>query len=124
MSIKPYKTKCDQERRQNPNRVNRWNTKYGCVVQFWGMRVYCGRCRDCAAPVTTLRDVSRHNWGLTTVGRWPELCENCRSKKREAHAEGARHRMAALRRERKQFRDAQFARAGLPPVRQGVRMGE
>lgn len=92
-----------------------WNTAYGCVVMFGGVRVYYGRCRDCDCVLHTRRRV-----GEMPGARWPMLCQNCRERKSEEHADKARHRMARLRRERYQFRDGQRAKIGLPPVRQGV----
>lgn len=128
MTVKPYKTKCDQWRRENPEDVKRWDTAHGHVIQFGGFRVYCGRCRDCGTPVTTRRNIQAYNWGMTQLGRWPALCEGCRNRNQcermERHNEGARYRMAELRRTRRQFRDEQFKRLGLPPVRQGIRLGE
>ncbi|WP_104182591.1 hypothetical protein [Mycobacterium avium] len=118
-------TKVDRWRRENPNAFHTWTTKRGCVVQFWGMRVYYGKCRDCSRLVTTRRNIMgrKHREGETKLGRWPELCSVCRKDKYESHAASARYRMARLRRERYKFRDEQFAKAGLPPVRQGVSSG-
>lgn len=128
MAIRPYSTRANQERRENPNRLRTWRTASGGVVtQFWGMRIYCGRCRDCSGPVTCRRNVSARNWGSTNVGRWPLLCDSCRNRnttqRSERHSDAARVRMARLRAERRAFRDEQFAKAGLPPVRQGVSQG-
>lgn len=118
-------TRIDRWRSDNPDFFDHWTTKYGCVIQFWGMRVYYGRCRDCSELVTKRRDISRphqnkYKSGPTQLGRWPILCDRCRSAKEEAKADNARRRMARLRRQRYAFRDEQYARRGLMPVRQGV----
>jgi len=112
--------KIDKYRAENPDDFRTWETKHGCVIQFWGMRVYYGRCRDCSDLVTTTRDVSQYKEGPTMIGRWPALCEECRQRKRDEDAAAARRRMAELRRKRYRFRDEQFRKAGLPATRQGV----
>lgn len=113
-------TKVDRWRRENPNAFRTWTTKRGCVVQFWGMRIYYGRCRDCAGLVTARRSVAHHKDGRTWTGKWPELCHGCKDAKVTTHSDRARYRMSELRRKRYAFRDEQFRKAGLPPVRQGV----
>ncbi len=113
-------TKVDRWRRENPDALRSWTTKYGCVVQFWGMRVYYGRCRECAGLVTARRGIAHNKRGRTDTGRYPELCAECKAAKEAEHSERARYRMAALRRERYGFRDEQYRKVGLPPVRQGV----
>lgn len=77
-------TRVDRWRRENPNALRSWTTKHGCVVQFWGMRVYYGSCRDCSALVTTRRNIAglTHRDGQTLLGRWPELCPQCRQRDR------------------------------------------
>lgn len=104
----------DAWRRNNPNAMNTWTTKYGCVVAFGGMRIYYGRCKDCSGLVTLLRG--------DTKGRWPERCDDCRERKSEAHDNGARGRVARSRKAQYEHRAEQFAKAGLPPARQGVRL--
>ncbi len=120
---KPYSTRANQWRRENPNDLKQWPTKYGHVSQFWGFRVYCGRCKDCEAPVTTRRDVSAYNWGETRIGRWPALCAECQSAKTEKHSEEARYRMQRLRRERAALQAAQFKAHGLPAPKPGILLG-
>lgn len=119
----------DKYRKENPDDFRTWETEYGCVVQFWGMRVYYGSCRDCPGLVTTKRNVSGYRAGPTQIGRWPLLCETCRERRKAEHAEAARKRMARLRKERYIARDEQIRRVNatrnpevrpLPIPRQGV----
>ena len=110
----------DKYREDNPDDFRTWETKYGCVVQFWGMRVYYGTCRDCPGLVHTRRNVSGYRAGPTQIGRWPVLCEVCRERRTAEHAEAARKRMAELRRKRYAARDEQFRKVGIPVPRQGV----
>ncbi|AKC40101.1 Uncharacterised protein [Mycolicibacterium phlei] len=91
------------------NKVSAWTTKHGCVVQFWGMRIYYGKCTRCGHLVTGRKpDVGG--------GSYPKLCPPCR----QAGGDRARHSMARLRRERNARRDAQFIQIGITPPRQGV----
>ncbi|MCA1007019.1 hypothetical protein LCL87_14940 [Rhodococcus hoagii] len=118
-------TKVDKWRRENPNAFYTYTVDAtgGCVVQFWGYRIYYGRCADCTGLVTTRRNIERHKRGSTQTGRWPSFCIECSRKRADKHDDGAAGRMRRLRAQRKEFRDAQFAAAGLPPVRQGVKAG-
>jgi hypothetical protein len=115
-------TRTERWRRENPDALRTWTTKHGCVVQFWGMRIYYGRCRDCGSLVTTRRGITGllHRDGMTFTGSWPQLCGRCRTRKDDEHAANARYRMARLRRQRYASRDEQYGKIGLPPVRQGV----
>ena len=89
--------KIDRWRRENPDALRTWATNHGCVVQFWGMRVYYGACKECGALLTARRNVAKHRRGPTIIGRWPELCEPCRVRKSEADNNAARGRMRRLR---------------------------
>lgn len=124
--VGPVPTRVDAWRRQNPDAFHTWKTKTGCVVQFWGMRVFYGRCRDCAGLVTKRRNIQGHRFrrGQTNIGRWPERCPECTARVTAKHDAGATERMRRLRAERKAFRDAAYEAAGLPPVRQGVKAGK
>ena len=99
-------------RQDKPDALHTWETAYGCVVRFGGMNVYYGRCKDCGDLVTTHRP---------EPGPWPRQCDPCRDAKAKAHADKARHRMAALRAKRYADRDKQYAERGWEPVKQGVR---
>lgn len=94
----------DRWRRENPNALRTWTTKYGCVVQFWGMRVYYGNCADCSVLVTTRRDISGSHYrrGQTRIGAWPKYCDDCRRDRAEKHNDRARARMRRVRQERRQ----------------------
>jgi hypothetical protein len=118
-------TKVDKYRRENPNAFYTYEVEKtgGCVVQFWGFRIYYGRCANCSELVTTRRNISQRKRGETRTGRWPSYCAECIRQRAEDHNDKARVRMQRLRAERKVFRDAQFSAAGLPPVRQGVQAG-
>lgn len=111
----------DAWRRDNPNAFATWETKYGCVVVFWGWKIYYGRCVDCGGVVTTRRQADGRGQGSA---RWPKYCPECKERRCEEHNEQARYRMQRLRRERYKFRDAQFEENGLPPARQGVPTGK
>jgi hypothetical protein len=120
VTIRQYSTRANQERRENPNRLRTWRTASGGVVtQFWGMRIYCGRCRDCNAPVTTRRDVSAHNWGMTRLGRWPELCGECRAAKGADRKRRQVESVRELRRKQSEKERVQRENLGLPPARPG-----
>ena len=116
-------TKVDRWRRDNPDALRTWETKRGCVVQFWGMRIYYGTCKECGGLVHTRRDVSRYRRGMTQRGRWPEHCDECARAKGRKHDDQARSRMARLREDRYKFREEQYRRVGLPAVQQGVSSG-
>lgn len=116
-------TKLDAWRRDNPNAFHTRKTKYGCMVQFGGFRIYYGKCASCDVLVHTRRYVADKNHPLGFTGSWPKYCEPCRARKQDEHNEGARHRMARHRKEQRKHRDEQFKKAGLPPVRQGVSAG-
>jgi hypothetical protein len=117
-------------RAENPDDFHTWTTKYGCVVQFWGMRVYYGTCQTCKGLVTARRDVSKYKAGRTQIGRWPKYCQVCRELKAGEHNAAARKRMAQLRKERNALQAEQLHRANerraksgllpLPVPRQGV----
>lgn len=91
------------------NAVSTWTTKHGCVVQFWGMRIYYGTCTQCGGLATGLKPEAGG-------GSYPKLCQPCR----ESTADRARRSMARLRRKRYALRDEQFTRIGITPPRQGV----
>ncbi|SIA26326.1 Uncharacterised protein [Mycobacteroides abscessus subsp. abscessus] len=92
-----------------------WTTKNGCVVQFWGVRVYYGTCVDCGVLVHTRRAVTHHRGG-----GWPKLCPSCRNAHEAARADRSRGSMRKLREKRYAFRDEQYAKIGITPPRQGV----
>jgi hypothetical protein len=83
----------DKWRAENPDELRTWTTTYGCVVAFWGMRVYYGTCQSCARLVTARRPMAYHS----TTGRWPKNCRDCQGRKAEEHADQARHRMRRAR---------------------------
>lgn len=116
-SARGVPSRLDAWRRDNADALQTWETKYGCVVLFWGMKVYYGRCRACPEIVTSRRNANTRGGG---AGRWPELCNECRARKSDQDANSARRRMARLRRERYTFRSEQYAKIGLPEPRQGV----
>jgi hypothetical protein len=109
----------DRWRAENPDKVRHGKAAYGCVVAFWGMRVYYGTCQSCERLVTARKPMSYSGQD----GRWPKYCPTCRSRKAQEHDDKARQRMARLRREGYEFRSEQFERLGLPQVRQGVASG-
>lgn len=80
-------------RKENPDAIRRWDTTYGCVVAFWGMRVYYGTCQSCGGLVTSRRPMAYHG----TTGRWPKNCPECSRRKAEDHDDRARYRMRKLR---------------------------
>jgi hypothetical protein len=133
-----FKTKVDRWRRQNPDFFDWWETKYGCVVQFWGVRLYYGhcqfvvehhancltvagskkwKCRDCNrchSLVHTRRSIQgkRHRDGPTQLGRWPMYCPDCRERSSQRRASRNRKYSANYRR-------GMYERRGFGP-RQGV----
>jgi hypothetical protein len=108
----------DKWREENPNALRTWTTKYGCVVQFWGVRIYYGECADCKALVHTRRDVSGYREGQTHVGRWPKQCDQCRQRRSAEHNDRARGRMRRHRaRDRYPFEDeTRYAKSGRAPT--------
>lgn len=96
-------TRVDAWRRANPDAFRTWSSKYGCVVQFWGMRVYYGRCSDCSGLVTARRRITdpRYRRGETNIGRWPKYCAPCRDRRDQEHNDRARVRMRQLRERRR-----------------------
>lgn len=76
------RNRVDVWRDENPNDVKSWAVCRGVVVQFWGMRIYYGRCVDCELLITDRRNVShpRHRDGRVMIGRWPKYCQRCREK--------------------------------------------
>ncbi|GEM31166.1 hypothetical protein NN3_21730 [Nocardia neocaledoniensis NBRC 108232] len=96
------RNKVDVYREANPDEFHTWTTRYGCVVQFWGHRVYYGRCQDCSGLVTTRRNIRRYRHKpITQIGRWPSRCPECAEAAWEKHNDQARYRMARLRARRK-----------------------
>jgi hypothetical protein len=124
-TLKGY-TALDRWREENPDAFQTWETTNGCVIQFWRVRVYYGRCTRCDGLVTHRRKLHKHQKRRTWMGRWPERCEPCRELKRAERAEvkaaKARKRMADLRATRRAERDALVVKAGLPTPRQGVKI--
>jgi hypothetical protein len=114
----------DKWRADNPDAFRWWETKHGCVIQFWGMRVYYGTCRDCPALVTARRCISkngpRFKSGPTQLGRWPMLCGNCRCRVEDVRRDRKRKYMANTRRRQYAIRDEQYRAGGGTPPRQGV----
>jgi hypothetical protein len=96
---KQVDSKVDRWRRENPDAFYTYDVEKtgGCVVQFWGYRIYYGRCVDCTGLVTTRRKISHKKEGPTWTGRWPKYCTECNTRKREAHSDAARARMRRLR---------------------------
>lgn len=113
-------TRLDRWRSENPDELRTWTTKLGCVVQFWGVRLYYGLCKDCGGLVTDRRSVARFRGVVTNIGRWKERCEGCARLNDERHEDNARHRMARLRRQRREVADSRRVAAGMKPGRQGV----
>lgn len=133
-----FKTKVDRWRQDNPDAFRSWTTAHGCVVQFWGMRIYYGgcqfvvehdvncltvsgsklwKCRDCTRCgrlVHTRRSIQgkRHREGSTQLGRWPVYCPDCRERASQRNA--ARGRKYAAN-----YRRGMYERRGFGP-RQGV----
>jgi hypothetical protein len=120
---KAVATHLDRWRAENPDALRVWTTKLGCVVQFWGMRLYYGLCKDCGGLVTDRRGISHSRDVVTNIGRWRERCPECADKAEQVHADSARSRMARLRRSRRESRDTQMVAAGMVPPRQGVAAG-
>lgn len=119
-------TRAEAWRRRNPNALRTWTTSNGgCVVQFWGMRVYYGNCADCRTLVTTRRKISHPQYatGQTNIGRWPKYCAGCNRRRGEEHNDRARGRMQRLRAQRYASRSDQFRKAGFPEARQGIKLG-
>jgi hypothetical protein len=83
----------DRWREANPDALRTWATEYGCVVAFWGMRVYYGTCQSCGGLVTARRPMAYHG----KTGRWPKNCRDCQKRKHEEHANQARYRMRRRR---------------------------
>jgi hypothetical protein len=83
----------DKWRAENPDELRTWTTTYGCVVAFWGMRIYYGTCQSCGCLVTARRPMAYHG----TTGRWSKNCRDCRARKAEDHDDKARHRMRRAR---------------------------
>jgi hypothetical protein len=113
--------KIEKWRQENPDHFTWWTTKYGCVVQFWGMRVYYGTCQVCQGLVTKRRDVTGYTEGQTQIGRWPKYCDDCRKRKDDEHNGNARKRMRKRRgRTRYPFDDVEdrYAKSGRPPTPQ------
>lgn len=82
-------------REANPDALRTWTTTYGCVVAFWGMRVYYGTCQSCGCLVTARRPMT---YNFNGTGRWPKNCRGCQERKAEEHADNARYRMRKARR--------------------------
>lgn len=111
----------DRWRRENPDAVRSWTTKHGCVVLFWGFKVYYGTCTGCGGLVTTRRYVAHDKGdGRAGGGSWPKLCSACRASREEERANRARRTMRSLRERRYAFRDEQMRNIGITPPTQGV----
>lgn len=97
-------------REQNPDAFHTWTTKYGCVIQFWGFRVYYGKCDMCGVLITDRRDISGHiSRGPTYTGTWRKYCNPCRDAKAATRARGGMRRSRASRRNRRASDDARLA---------------
>jgi hypothetical protein len=133
-----FRTKVDRWREDNPDAFRTWTTAHGAVVQFWGQRIYYGRCqfvvehadncltshgsktwkcRDCTRCcrlVHTRRSIQgkRHRDGKTELGRWPMYCGECRQRASQRSADRNRKYAANYRR-------AMYERRGFGP-RQGI----
>ncbi|WP_147382366.1 hypothetical protein [Mycobacteroides abscessus] len=83
-------------------------TKHGCIVQFWGMSIYYGKCTRCGGLTHTRRPIG--------PGSYPKLCPSCR----EDPGDQARKAMAKRRKREYAFRADQYERMGWIPPRQGV----
>lgn len=83
----------DKSRAENPDELQTWTTTYGCVVAFWGMRVYYGTCQSRGCLVTARRPMAYHG----QTGRWPKNCPDCQERLAEEHDDKARHRMRRAR---------------------------
>lgn len=123
-------------RHEHPDAFGTWETKYGCVIAFGGMKVYYGRCpnvivhdgsclvphggrkQSCTCPpcgrlVTARRpDPPRAVVRGSKGGRWPMYCVECREAKNQSAANQNRRYAANYRR-------GLYERRGSPP-RQGV----
>jgi hypothetical protein len=86
-------TNINRWRAANPDALRTWTTTYGCVVAFWGMRVYYGTCQSCGELATARRPMAYHG----STGRWPKNCPDCQLRKAEDHADQARYRMRRVR---------------------------
>jgi len=109
-------TRLDAWRRKQPFGwdFHEYTTKNGGhVTQLAGMRCYSKRCA-CGALIVVRRDITKYKSPITRTGRWPESCDDCRRKKAEDHNRKATERMRRVRESRKEFRDEQFRRAGIP----------
>jgi hypothetical protein len=68
-------------RRDHPHRSSSWRVDKtgGWVFMYAGTAYYFGPCRDCdTGRVSTQRKETKGTGGL---GRWPELCDDCRESK-------------------------------------------
>jgi hypothetical protein len=84
-------------RRDHPHRSSSWRVDKtgGWVFMYADTAYYFGPCRDCdTGRVTTQRQQTKN---VTGLGRWPELCDDCRSAKAEETAAKTRRRMQQLR---------------------------
>jgi hypothetical protein len=118
------KAACLKWRREHPNAMFSWTipedspSPYGCVVAFWGQKIYYARCQcvwdgqKCGALVTKRRPMSymRHEGSTDGTGAWPKYCQPCRDRKRREHDAGAPERMRRKRAERRKFREEQLQR--------------
>ncbi|WP_167097121.1 hypothetical protein [Mycobacterium sp. DL592] len=99
----------DRWRMENPGVVSWWPSAatHGWVTQMWNARIYRGECVDCGDLVTACRFIGGiyHRSGQTRVGRWPKYCDGCRGIRNEKHNDGARKRMAEMRRHKREARD-------------------
>jgi hypothetical protein len=69
----------DRWRRDHPHRSSSWRVDKtgGWVFMYAGTAYYFGPCRDCpTGRVSTQRKETKSTRGL---GRWPELCDDCRA---------------------------------------------
>ncbi|EKT81851.1 hypothetical protein WSS_A15204 [Rhodococcus opacus M213] len=116
-------SKVDKWREENPNAFYQYVVEEtgGCMIQFWGYRIYYGRCVDCSGVVTRRRKISPNKTGPTWTGRWPLYCTECTAKKSAKRVDANRARVRARRAAEYAERDAQREKAGLPPITQGYR---
>lgn len=114
-------TRLDQWRRENPDALRTWTTKHGCVVLFWGVKVYYGTCVGCGGLVHTRRYVSTDQ-GKQPLGggAWPSLCERCRERRQSERRDKSRKLMAKRRKREYADRAVEYDRMGWTPPRQGV----
>lgn len=96
-------------REDDPDRFETRTTERGCVVQFWGMSIYYGKCTRCAGLTTSRRPVG-------TGGAYPKLCSSCREDPRDQ----SRKLMAKRRKREYADRAVQYERKGWTPPTQGV----